>query len=152
MVTLDSYASAGFALELLAMSPYHRQQKLGDYFRAEILPAIWNNQIRFYLDDRGIPAAMVTWAWINEDIEHDIHETGRALIHAEWQSGDRMFINDWIAPYGNLRHYVRDMMDNVFPNVQQASSVRRDMNGSVRRINHWKRPAFKSTDQNVVSS
>ncbi|KPD10803.1 toxin-activating lysine-acyltransferase [Phaeobacter sp. 11ANDIMAR09] len=152
MVNLDSYASTGFALELLARSPYHGQHKLGDYYRTEILPAIWSHQIRFYLDERGVPAAMITWAWINESVEKEIHATGRALSRDEWQCGDRMFMNDWVAPYGGVRHYVRDMMNNVFPKVRTASSVRRNLDGSVRRVNHWKRPAIHETASQRVSS
>ena len=49
MVNVDYYASAGFALELLAQSPYHKSLALGDYFRTEVLPALWAKQTRFYL-------------------------------------------------------------------------------------------------------
>ena len=151
MVEIDNYASAGFALELLARSPYHRQQKLGDYYRTEILPAIWTQQIRFYLTEEGVPAAMVTWAWVNEDVEKDLHATGRSLGQGEWQCGKRMFMNDWVPPYGGLGHYVRDMMDNVFPNVEFASSMRRNLDGSVRRINRWHRPAVRAINRKAAS-
>ncbi len=147
MVKMDNYSSVGFALELLAQSPYHRQYKLGDYFRSEILPAIWAQQVRFYLTDRGLPTAMVTWAWINEDVEQDLHATGRGLKQSEWCCGDRMFMNDWVSPYGGLRHYVRDMMDNVFPDVEFASSMRRNLDGSVRRINRWHRPNCRTSER-----
>jgi cytolysin-activating lysine-acyltransferase len=151
MVEIDNYASAGFALELLAQSPYHRQHKLGNYFRAEIFPAIWAQQARFYLSEQGIPHAMVTWAWINEEVELDIHLTGRALKNDEWRCGDRLFMNDWVSPYGGLRYYVRDMMNNVFPDVEFASSLRRNSDGSVRRINRWHRPEVRKIQERVAS-
>ena len=72
MVTLDYYASAGFALELLALSPYHKSLPTGDYFRTEILPPLWANQTRFYLTEEGIPTAMVTWAWLDAEVEKDL--------------------------------------------------------------------------------
>ena len=136
MVNLDEYASAGFALELLAQSPYHKRHKLGDYFRTEILPALWVNQARFYLTEEGVPTAMVTWAWLNKEVEKDVHETGRSLTHDEWQCGDRLFCNDWITPYNNIREVLHDMKNNIFPN-HIATSLRRNQDGSVRRINRW---------------
>jgi cytolysin-activating lysine-acyltransferase len=151
MVNIDYYASVGFALELLSRSTYHHHHRLGEYFQSEVLPAIWAQQARFYLTDQGIPAALVTWAWVNEDVEKELHATGRCLIRDEWRCGDRMFINDWVSPYGGVRHYARDMMDNVFPDVQFASSIRRNPDGSVRRINHWNRPDIRKNQERAVS-
>jgi len=151
MAQLDYYAANGYALELLAKSPYHRQHKLGDYFRTEVLPAIWNGQVRFYLTPEGIPAAMVTWAWLNEAVEADVHSTGRALFHKEWKSGDRLFFNDWITPYGGIRNYVRDCMENVFPNELVATSLRRNMDGSVRRVNRWTGLNMKPKRQEAIA-
>ena len=136
MVNLDYYASTGLALELLAKSPYHQQHKLGDYFRTEILPALWTNQVRFYVTKDFVPTAMVTWAWLNGDVERDVHETGRALFHEEWNCGKRLFCNDWITPYNNIREVLHDMTHNIFPD-EAATSLRRNSDGTVRRINRW---------------
>lgn len=136
MVKLDCYASAGFALELLAQSKYHKPYKIENYFRTEILPAFWANQVRFYLNQESIPTAMVTWAWISEDVEKDIHATGRALAPREWNCGTRLFVNDLIAPYSNSRDVINDIIGNVFANYR-ATSLRRHPDGSIRRVNHW---------------
>ena len=136
MVNIDYYAANGYALELLAQSEYHQRHPLGDYFRTEILPALWANQARFYLTDEGLPTAMVTWAWLSEDVETDIHATGRALAQEEWNCGGRLFFNDWITPYDNIRDVLHDMTHNIFPN-EVATSLRRNPDGSVRRINRW---------------
>ncbi|MYF45483.1 MAG: toxin-activating lysine-acyltransferase [Rhodobacteraceae bacterium] len=136
MVNIDYYASTGFALELLSQSPYHKLHKLGDYFRNEILPAFWANQVRFYLTEEGIPTAMVTWAWLNEGVEKDIHATGRALSHDEWNCGKNLFFNDFVAPYENSKFVINDIKCNVFADYT-ATSLRRNPNGSIRRVNRW---------------
>lgn len=136
MVNVDYYAANGYALELLAQSHYHRTQKVGDYFRTEILPALWQSQARFYLTDDGAPTAMVTWAWISPEVEAEVHATGRALTQGEWSCGDRLFFNDWVTPYNNIRDVVHDMTHNSFPN-EVATSLRRNPDGSVRRVNRW---------------
>lgn len=136
MVKTDYYAGAGFALDLLARSKYHKQFILGDYFSTEILPALWTNQARFYLTEEDIPTAMVTWAWLSAKVEREIHATGRSLTRQEWKCGNRLFFNDWVTPYNNIREVLHDMTHTVFPN-EIATSVRRNCDGSVRRISRW---------------
>ncbi len=150
MVNLDQYASAGFALELLAQSPYHKQHELGGYFWSEILPALWANQARFYLTKDSLPSAMVTWAWLTEEVEQEVHTTGRALAHDEWNCGDRLFFNDWITPYNNTRAILHDMTHNIFPD-QVATSLRRNQDGTVRRINRWTGVNLRQTGAEAVA-
>jgi cytolysin-activating lysine-acyltransferase len=150
MVNIDYYAANGYALELLARSEYHKQHPLGDYFRTEILPALWANQARFYLADEGLPTAMVTWAWLSEDVEAEVHATGRALTHDEWNCGNRLFFNDWITPYDNIRDVLHDMTHNVFPD-EVATSLRRNPDGSVRRINRWTGVNLRKTSNEAAA-
>ncbi len=145
---LNYFAATGYALELLAQSEYHRQYPVGEYFDVEVLPALWANQARFYLSDEGIPTALVTWAWVTPKVEAEIHKTGRALTHDEWNCGNQMFVNDWITPYNNIREIARDMKQNVFPD-STATSLRRNSDGSVRRVCRWagvnlQRPKLRS--------
>ncbi|MXY35154.1 MAG: toxin-activating lysine-acyltransferase [Boseongicola sp. SB0676_bin_33] len=136
MVRIDLYAGVGYALELLARSEYHGTRRLGDYFRSEILPALRCGQSRFHVTKDCVPTAMVTWAWLSKEVEREVHATGRALSRNEWQCGDRLFINDWIAPHGNIRTLTHDIGNNVFPD-DVATSLRRNPDGSVRRVNRW---------------
>ncbi|MFC7369319.1 toxin-activating lysine-acyltransferase [Vreelandella zhaodongensis] len=136
MVSIDYYTSVGYALELMAQPEYHRKFKLGGYLCTEILPPLSCNQVRFYVTSEGLPTGMVTWAWLSEHVERDVHVTGRALGQDEWTSGDRLFFNDWITPYGNIREVLYDMTHHHFPN-EVATSLRRRSDGSVRSINRW---------------
>ncbi len=151
MVNIDYYASVGYALELLAQSEYHWQFKLGDYFRVEILPALWCGQTRFYLTDQGVPTAMVTWAWLTKEVEREVHSTGRALTEDEWSCGDRLFFNDWITPYDNIRGVLHDMTHNIFPDELVATSLRRNPDGSVRRINRWTGVNHRKTEKRALA-
>ena len=148
MVSIDRYASTGYALELLARSDYHRQFELGAYFRVEVLPAFDCAQARFYLTPEGVPAAMVTWAWLSAEVARDVITTGRALTREEWTCGDRLFFNDWITPYGNVRDVLHDMTHNIFPD-EVATSLRRNSDGSVRRVNRWTGANLRKCRQEV---
>jgi len=150
MVNIDYYAANGYALELLARSDYHKQQPLGNYFRTEILPALWTNQVRFYVTPEGLPTAMVTWGWLSAEVEADVHATGRALSRDEWNCGDRLFFNDWITPYDNIREVLHDMTRNIFPN-EVATSLRRNPDGSVRRINRWTGVNLRKSSNEAVA-
>ena len=57
-------------------------------------------------------------------------------IEDEWQSGEHLFFNDWIAPYGNIRSAMHDIATHVFPH-HTATSIRRHQDGSIRKINYW---------------
>lgn len=140
MVNLDYYTSTGFVLALLAQSPYHRRYEFGTYFRTEILPAMHANQIQLYHSDAGVPQAMVTWAWISETVETEMIMTGRSLRPNEWCSGDRLLFNDGIVIDVKLRDVMKDLMEHTFAGVPSAISLRRNPDGSVRRVNRWTRP------------
>jgi len=93
---------------------------------------------------------MVTWAWLTETVEADVHSTGRALFHEEWKSGDRLFFNDWITPYNNIRDVLHDMTHNIFPD-EIATSIRRNPDGSVRRINRWTGKNIRTLKEEAVA-
>ena len=92
---------------------------------------------------------MVTWAWLSAKVEREIHASGRSLSRSEWACGDRLFFNDWITPYGNIREVAHDMTHNIFPD-QIATSLRRNMDGSVRRINRWTGVHIRKTEEAVA--
>ena len=135
-MNINYYSSVGFAVEMLAKSPYHQGFKVGDYLAIEVLPALWANQVRFYLTDEGIPTGMLTWALLSDEMEAELLETGRALNHDEWQSGKRVFINDLIAPYDNSKAIILDLVNNVFAD-HHVTSVRRDGEDKIRKVNRW---------------
>lgn len=150
MVNVDYYSSVGYAVELLSQSEYHRQHRTGDYLRSEVLPALWCGQTRFYVTQEGLPSAMVTWAWLSESVETQVHASGRVLMGREWNCGDRLFINDWITPYHNVRDVLHDMTHNIFPD-KVATSLRRNANGSVRRINRWTGVNLRQVSKGVTA-
>ncbi len=128
MVNLDLYSCVGYSLELLAKSEYHKDFDMGAYLEEEVLPAIELGQARFYLTAEGIPTGFVTWAWLSETVRNEVHKTGRGLEQHEWQCGPHLFANDFVTPYGTIKHVVKDLATNLFPN-EIATSLRRHPDG-----------------------
>lgn len=146
MTHIECYSGVGYALELLAQSEYHCQFPVGDYLRVEILPPLWHGQIRFYLSPQGCPTGMITWAWLSDDVLQDVLASGRALAPDEWNCGSQHFFNDWITPHNNIREIMQDMTTNVFPDTI-ATSIRRNPDGTIRRINRWTGVNARGRDQ-----
>ncbi|WP_372426253.1 toxin-activating lysine-acyltransferase [Salinarimonas chemoclinalis] len=139
MSRVDVYASLGAIVELLAASPYHRGQPLRRYVAVEIAPPLRLGQARIWFDESGTATAFLTFACITPTVEAELHASGRALRSDEWACGTRLFFNDFVAPYGGARVFIRDLKENVFHAVQQrtATSLARAPDGSVRGIKRW---------------
>ncbi len=134
----DYYATIGGILHLLQQSPYHRRHAVGPYIKDEILPAVHGGQYRLFFSAEGATVALLTWAWITKPIEQDIHQTGRALFFDEWQSGERLFFNDFICPFSNPLKLIKNELKGVFKDVKRASAIRRGPDGQVKRISIWR--------------
>ncbi|WP_298937399.1 toxin-activating lysine-acyltransferase [uncultured Ruegeria sp.] len=131
----DYYYGVGAANELLAHSEYHQNIETGQYLEIEVVPPLWCNQARFYLND-DIPTATITWAWLSENAQTDIHAASRAFAESEWNCEVRFFFNDWISPYDDIRVVLIDIPHNDVPN-EIATSLCRIPDGTVRPINRW---------------
>lgn len=69
---------------------------LNAYFQ----PPVELGQFRIFRFD-DVPRGMYTWAYLNRDSERKLIE-GIPLRAEDWQSGDRLWIMDIIAPYNGL--------------------------------------------------
>ena len=145
---LDIYTSFGLVLELLSRSEYHEQQHLVGYIRKNIIPAIQCRQIKIYVDSTGIPVAFISWAKITDKVMREVHQIGRSLRNSEWNCGENIFFNDFIAPYGHSKQVVKDIRyNNIVPVGAIATSVRHNLDGSVRKINRWPRGKASSFNE-----
>ncbi|MEM9584280.1 MAG: toxin-activating lysine-acyltransferase [Pseudomonadota bacterium] len=135
-VAPNAMALVGIAIAMMAQAPYHGQFKLGRYLSREILPAIERGQCAGYVNGDGQPIGFVSWAFLDDRTLDQIHATGRSLRADEWSCGQRLFFNDWISDRSAFRPIMSEMTQTRFAD-HIATSLRRNMDGSVRRINRW---------------
>lgn len=105
----------GDVLLLVMASKIHRRFPIQDFVEL-IMPALDSNQFRIYKNDKGDPIGLVTWAKFSDEMEKKLHAGQILFTPEEWQSGDKLYFMDFIAPYGHARKMVHDLKNNIFPN------------------------------------
>jgi cytolysin-activating lysine-acyltransferase len=108
-------------------------EQLGSY----LIPPLDARQFKVYLDDKGRPAAFVTWALVDGQHHRALHDQGINPPPGKWSSGSNLWFTDLVAPAGDVRAIVRDIQKNIFPD-RHAYSIRRNAVGGVKRICIWK--------------
>jgi len=108
---------------ILSQSPLHRQRTIAD-LEWMVMPAILLEQFRVFRGD-DVPVGYAVWAFLSEAAEkrfNDVAMTGQMsrLLEHEWNSGDRIWLVDLIAPKANAENRLQDAMladllQNVFP-------------------------------------
>jgi cytolysin-activating lysine-acyltransferase len=104
-----------------------------------IEPAILLNQIYFFRDLGGNVVGYMTWALLAEDVERRLIHDPDVLFHfSEWNEGDRLWIMDFVLLDGKLRTMVKEAF-SLFPHFTEAKSLRRQPDGTVRKVSIWRR-------------
>lgn len=110
--------------------------RLNDLPRLVIPPLRLGQAHLFY--ERGRPLAYVSWAWLS-GIASDGFEDGSRLLKAEdWRSGENLWIVDLFAPFGHVGKISRFLREELSPLASTARSLRRDEDGTIVRIQHWR--------------
>ena len=132
---LDFYSRLGIAALLLEQSPYHSQWPLYDA-ELELVPPLHLNQCKFYFDQQQNPVAFVTWSSITEATKDKLANQGGQMQWDDWNSGDLLLFNDFVAPFGHTKEILKDLRSQTWPH-EIAFSLRRAEDGSVKKVNYW---------------
>lgn len=106
-------AVLGEAVWLYSCSDLHRKWSIGSIHKW-ILPALKHDQYRIY-HRANKPIGFVSWGWLSETVESDYVRQPNKLMPDDWTSGERGWILDFVAPFGDAKHIIRDLRHNVFP-------------------------------------
>ena len=132
---LDFYSRLGIATLLMEHSPYHSQWSLYDA-ELELVPPLHLNQCKFYFDQEKNPVAFVTWSSITEATKNKLVNEGGQMEWEDWNNGDLLLFNDFVAPFGHAREILKDLRSQAWPH-EIAFSLRRAKDGSVKKVNYW---------------
>ncbi len=132
----NHYMQLGIIYELLAYSSTHNSFRAGRYINLQCIPPLLLQQFQIYFSEKGEAIAFVTWGWVTSNTRKEIIEKSRNIEVDEWDKGEFLLFNDFVAPMGGIKTIISDLTTNMFPRYK-AFSVRRNRNGTVRKVNHW---------------
>ncbi len=89
----------GDFLFLAFRSDWHQRMTMAN-LRSAFETPIALDQYRIFRFD-GVPRGLITWAWMSAEAERK-YVSGDLLDPEDWQSGDRLWLIDMIAPYKGL--------------------------------------------------
>jgi cytolysin-activating lysine-acyltransferase len=104
----------GSAVWLWMHSARHKQMPLLT-LPTILLPAIKQRQF-ILAAEAGQPVFYMSWANLSYEAEQRYLEHPLHLGEDEWNSGDRMWILDWVAPFGHSRAMSRLLENQLFAN------------------------------------
>lgn len=108
-------AVLGSAIWLWMHSRDHRDAPLHT-LSALLLPAIKRRQF-ILVAEAGRPVFYLAWANLSREAEQRYLRNSPILMPEEdWDSGERMWILDWVAPFGHTRAMSRLLERHLFAN------------------------------------
>ena len=112
-LTMNS-AVLGEVTWLMTQSELHRHWPISSIVQW-VIPALMYDQYRLYRKNDK-PIGYVSWGKLSAEVESRYALDPSSLQPKDWQSGDRIWLLDWIAPTGGTFEIARDLKTNVFPN------------------------------------
>jgi len=108
-------AALGSAIWLWMHSRQHRDAPLHT-LSVLLLPAIKRRQF-ILAAEAGRPVFYLAWANFSREAEQRyLGNSPLCMPEQDWDSGERMWILDWVAPFGHTRAMSRLVLRHLFPN------------------------------------
>jgi cytolysin-activating lysine-acyltransferase len=113
---------------LMSQSPAHKQFLIGD-LEWLVMPPVLLRQFRMFYHE-GKPAAVVLYAFVSEDVERRIEAGAPSMLPDEWKSGERAWIVQVVAPFGNAEAFSEEACKTVL----KGRPVKMQVHGASRRV------------------
>lgn len=125
----------GAAAWLWMHSPRHKSAPL-EVLPTVLLPVIKEQQYVLAFKDNK-PVFFMSWAWFDEDAEHRyLTQHHLMLKETDWRSGNRMWVIDWITPFGDAHKMMSLVLNELFPD-HCARSLWHHSDKRGQRVKHF---------------
>ncbi len=133
---------------LMAHSKLHQEWPIASIFQW-VMPALMHKQCRLYRRN-GRPVAYVAWARMSKEVEEAYVLNPKSLQPKDWTSGDRGWLVDWIAPFGDSAAVMQDLREGIFKDeVGRALRVKPDSDEMQIIYVHGANAAAKAQDEKL---
>jgi cytolysin-activating lysine-acyltransferase len=133
----EKFRLMGEMFYLLSLSPEHVGYSVAQVAELVVEP-IRRGQFRLY-SRRSSPVGLVTWGLLDAAAAARF-ESGQTLRPDELQSGNQLWILDFITPFGDAKAIADDLARGAFAGYREAYAVKRYQDGRVRRVKAFRRP------------
>ena len=105
----------GHVTWLYTQSQQHKHYFIQD-IESRVLPAIVTDQCKIYLQESAtqLPLGYVSWAYLSEQAE-ERHIATQRIAPGDWKSGDRVWIIDFVVPFGGAAEALDDIRNKIHP-------------------------------------
>lgn len=100
-----------------------------EVFQALVCPAIAWRQCAFVCDCEGKPRVFASWAFLSQASERRLLSGCGPVAADDWQSGDSLWLVDWLAPLGGSLPLAMHLRRHVFAQ-SVAMALRMDRSGA----------------------
>ena len=103
---MKNIEAIGKIVWLMGQSQAHQAHDVADLHRV-VLPPVAFQQYRIW-ETEDYPVGYMSYALFNEEAEAAFISNSRFMEPEDWKSGDRLWLVDFIAPFGGVREIVRE--------------------------------------------
>jgi cytolysin-activating lysine-acyltransferase len=96
---------------LLSQSPTHRHALFCADLEWLVMPPLMQGQYRLFYGE-GRPVGVALWAFVSETVEQRLAGGGR-IGSEDWRSGDRVWLVEIVAPFGNQDRMLDDLCNTA---------------------------------------
>jgi cytolysin-activating lysine-acyltransferase len=132
----DKMIVLGELVYLMSCSNLHRRFTV-EQIALQMLPSIARGNFRVYRKKAG-PVGFVTWTGLNEEASARF-AAGHSLKPEQLDSGNDIWVLDFLAPFGHIPPMIEDLRKNVFRNATRVRAMRRNDQGVVVRVLDFRR-------------
>jgi cytolysin-activating lysine-acyltransferase len=121
----------GSTVWLWMHSQKHREAPL-HMLSTLLLPAI-KHQKFILISEQGKPVFYLSWANLNAEAEaRYVKNPSYVMPQEDWNSGDRMWVLDWVAPFGHTKVVCKLLQKYLFTNLFMRSLYHRGNDKGLR--------------------
>lgn len=144
---INEAEALGASVWLWMHSPLHRDAPL--HALPTLLLPIIKRQQYVLVAEQGRPVFFLSWAWLS--LEAEARYLTQPAIHMQeqdWDSGDRLWFCDWIAPFGHTSAMNRLMRRDLFADRCVRALYHRGAERGKRVVNFYGAQVSRDTARN----
>lgn len=126
--SIEKMTLVGCAAFLMMNTPTHKHVFISDLEWC-VIPPIALGQFHLWRR-QGVPVGFASWAFLSEAAEARVRSGSLRLAPDDWNSGDRLWLIDFLMPFGGQQEGMMDLRNRVLAG-KKVMTVQRSPDGGL---------------------